>query len=118
VVARRHDVHADIELLVDALHHLLVGRPRRHGHDLALEVLVGADAGATLDHELGAGHEDQRREGDLLLALDIVGGRSAFEIDGAVRQQRDARRGRYRVELDRELVELEFLFDDGNQDVD
>jgi len=27
--------------------------------------------------------------GDLLLSLDIVGGRAAFEIDGAVGEQRD-----------------------------
>src|SRR3954471_4653754 len=45
--------------------------------------------------------------GDLVRAFDIVGGRTAFEIDGAVGKQRDAGRRRPRVELDLELVELD-----------
>ena len=48
-------------------------------------------------------------EGDLLLALGVVGGRAAFEIDGAVGHQRNAGRRRHRIELDLELVELELL---------
>src|SRR5882757_7867929 len=48
-------------------------------------------------------------EGDLLLPFDIVGGRAAFQVDGAVRQQRDAGRRRHRIELDLELVELELF---------
>ena len=48
-------------------------------------------------------------EGDLLLALGVVGGRAAFEVDGAVGHQGDAGRRGHRVELDLELVELELL---------
>src|SRR5205823_2993696 len=46
---------------------------------------------------------------------------SAFEIDGAVGEQRNAGRRRHRIELDRELVELEFVLhgvDDSVTDVD
>ena len=46
---------------------------------------------------------------DLLLAVGIVGGRAAFEVDGAVGHQRDAGRRGHRIELDLELVELELL---------
>ncbi len=46
---------------------------------------------------------------DLLLALGVVGGRTAFEVDGAVGDQRNAGRRRHRIELDLELVELELL---------
>jgi hypothetical protein len=49
------------------------------------------------------------RERDLLLAVEVVGGRPAFEVNGAVGDERDARRGGDRCELDVELVELEFL---------
>jgi hypothetical protein len=53
------------------------------------------------------GDEMGNGEGDLLLPLEIVGGRAAFEVDGAVRHQRDAGRRGDRVELDVELRKLE-----------
>jgi hypothetical protein len=48
-------------------------------------------------------------EADLLLPLKIIGGRAAFQIDRAVRHQRDARRGGDGVEFDLKLVELELF---------
>ena len=65
--------------------------------------------GRLLRDEAVGGDEMGDGEGDLLLPLEIVGGRAAFQIDRAVRHQRDARGGGHRVELDLELVELELL---------
>src|SRR5579871_3531033 len=58
---------------------------------------------------------------DLLEALGIVGGRAAFEIDGAVRKQGNAGRGRHRVEFGGEFIELELFLhglDDLQADID
>src|SRR5215813_1418976 len=49
------------------------------------------------------------RERDLLLALEIVGGRAAFEVDGTVGYQRDTRGGGDRVELGFEVRKLELF---------
>jgi hypothetical protein len=60
-------------------------------------------------------------ERDLFQPVGVVGGRSAFEVDGAVGQQRDTGRRRHRIELDRELVELELRLhsaDDRQADID
>ena len=65
------------------------------------------DVGRLLRHEAVGGDEVGDGEGDLLLALEVVGGRAAFEVDRAVRDQRNARGGGHRVELDVELGELE-----------
>src|SRR5262249_36418682 len=60
-----------------------------------------------LRHEAVRGDEMRDGERDLLLALEIVGGRAAFEVDGAVGYQRDARGGGDRVELGFKVRELE-----------
>ena len=75
--------------------------PLRSSIDLMLARLLGDVAAG--GQEVGVG------EGDLLLALGIVGGRAAFEVDGAVGHQRNAGRRGHRIELDLELVELELL---------
>ena len=49
-------------------------------------------------------------EGNLLLPLEIVGGRAAFEVDGAVRDQRDARGGGDRLQFNVELRKFEVRF--------
>src|SRR5262245_19333379 len=50
------------------------------------------------------------RERHLLLSLEIIGGRTAFEVHGAVRDQRDTRRRSDRVELGFERGEFERAF--------
>src|SRR6266403_5890049 len=48
-------------------------------------------------------------KGNLLQTVGVVGGRSTFEVDGAIGQQWNSGRRRYRIEFDRELVELELV---------
>ncbi len=95
VVGRRDDVDAKLVFVVEQLHRRLVGRARRHDENLARQIAVGIDAGIALDQELGAGDENHRREGDALLALDIAGRRTAFEIDLAGSDRLHARVGRH-----------------------
>ena len=56
------------------------------------------------------GDEVRDREPDLLLARDVVGGRAALQVDGAVRHQRDAvgRGDQLVVDLDRRHLQLGF----------
>ena len=86
-----------------------IGGAGGRDHRLALEVVDRLDVARLLEHVAAGGEEMGVGEGDLLLPLGIVGGRAAFEIDGAVRHQRNARRRGHRIELDLELVELELL---------
>ena len=65
--------------------------------------------GRLLRHEAVGGDEMGDRERDLLLSLEVVGGRAALEVDGAVGDQRDAVGRGDRVELDLELWQLELL---------
>ena len=53
-------------------------------------VLKVFDVGAFLHKQAGADHEDGVGESGLLLALEVIGGGAAFEVIGAVLQQRDA----------------------------
>ena len=60
------------------------------------------DRRALLHQQLGARDEDRRRERDQLLALDVVRGRSAFEVDLARGDGGDARLRGHRLPLDRD----------------
>ena len=57
---------------------------------------------------------ERRREGDVLLARRVVGGRAALEVDGAVLHQRDAVLRGHRLVLDVELGHAELLLDVGD----
>src|SRR5712675_3741331 len=48
-------------------------------------------------------------EGNLLQTICVVGGRSAFKVDGTISEQWNAGRRRHRSEFNRELVELELF---------
>src|SRR4051812_39997486 len=92
---RRRDPGADDPdaqplLVAERLQRRLVGGARRHGHQLAGQLSVAADRRALLHRQLGAGDEDHRREGHLLLPQPVVGGRAAFEVDVAAAQQGEA----------------------------
>ena len=80
-------------------------------HVLAGEVGEILDAGILLGHQAGADDEDGVGKGGLAGALGVVGGGAAFDVDGAVLDQRDAVLGGDRRELDGEGRELEFGFD-------
>ena len=101
------DVEVEPLLRADLGDLLDVGGARRRHDGLALEIVDGLQVGGLLRHEAVGGDEMGDGEGDLLLPLEIVGGRAAFEIDGAVGHQRDARGRGDRIELGVELVELE-----------
>ena len=121
MILGRHDVDAEIAGGVGLGELLDVGGAGRRDHRLALEIVDRVDLAGLLRDEAARGQEVGVGEGDLLLAVGIVGGRAAFEVDGAVGQQRNTRRGGDRIELDLELVELELLLyrvDDPVADVD
>src|SRR5262249_24985415 len=74
---------------------------------LALEVVDRLQVRRLLRHEAVRGDEMGDGERHLLLALEIVGGRAALEVDGAVGYQRDTRGGGDWVELGFEVRKLE-----------
>src|SRR4051812_7967040 len=90
VIRGADDPDAQPLLVAERLQRRLVGGARRHGHQLAGELSVAADRRALLHRQLGAGDEDHRREGHLLLPQPVVGGRAAFEVDVAAAQQGEA----------------------------
>jgi hypothetical protein len=79
----RTDDKLDAEVLPvrDRPHRGLVGGAGGHDDRLVAQIAVGAYAGGARHQELGAGDEEDRREGDLLFALEIGCRRAAFEID-------------------------------------
>jgi hypothetical protein len=86
----RDDVHAELLLGVDLGDLLDVGGAGGRDDGLALEIGQLADLGRALRDEAVGGDEVRGGEPDLLLARQIVGGRAALQVDGAVRHQRDA----------------------------
>ena len=74
---------------------------------LPLRSSIVVELGGLLGDEAGGGQEVGVGEGDLLLTVGVVRGRTAFEVDGAVGDQRDAGRRGDRVELDLELRQLQ-----------
>ena len=85
-------------------------------HGLALQVGKVLDARVLLHQHQHAVDEDVVRERDLLLALEVVGGGAALEIDRPVLQQRNAVLRRDRRELDLQLL-AHCLFHAGNDHV-
>jgi hypothetical protein len=69
------------------------------------------DVGAGLHQEARAGVEVVGREGDLLAALAVVGGRAALDVDRAVLQQRDSVGRGHRLVLELEVVAAGRLLD-------
>ena len=121
MVLGRDEVDAQFLLVVIGFHCALVGGSRREDHRLALEVVVVLDAGGLLDDDLGAGHEIGGREGNLLLALDAVGGGAALHVDIAAGKDRNAGLGGDGNELDLEFGHLELgldRIDDLQADID
>ncbi len=115
-----NDVDAEIAGGIGLVELLDVGRTRCRHHCFALEVVDRVQLAGFLRNEPAGREVVGVGEGDLLLTLDIIGGRAALEIDGAVRQQRNARRRGDRIELHFELVELQLLLhriDDAITDV-
>ena len=84
VAVGRDDVHAEVLRGVDLGDLLDVGRARGRDDRLALEVVERLDVRRLLGDPAVGGHEVRDREADLLLALEVVGGRAALEVDGAV----------------------------------
>src|SRR5262249_4107315 len=74
---------------------------------LAAQVVYRLQVCRFLRDETVGGDEVRDREPNLLLPFGIVGGRAAFEVDGAIRDQRNAGSRGDRIELDLQLVELE-----------
>ncbi len=109
MILGRDDVDAQPAREVGLGQLLDVGGAGGRDHRLALEVVDRVDLVRLLRHVAAGSEEVGVGEGNLLLALGIVGGRAAFEVDGAVGHQRDTGRRGHRVELDLELVELELL---------
>ncbi len=107
MILGRQDVEVEPFLRADLGDLLDVCGARGRNDGLAAQVVDGREVGGFLGDEAVRGHEMGDRKGHLLLALEVIGGRAAFEIDGAVRHQRDAGGGGHRIELDLELVELE-----------
>ena len=83
------DIHAQVFFLVQ-YRHLLDGRGAGRGHQrLAAQVFQRLDVRTFLGQDAVADHEHGRRKGDLLLAFQVVGGRAALEVDGAIGHQRN-----------------------------
>ena len=76
---------------------------------LALEIVDLVDVARLLGDVAAGGEEVGVGEPHLLLALGVVGGGAALQIDGAVGHQRNAGGRRDRVELHLELGELQLL---------
>ena len=72
------------------VHRLLVGGAFGHHHGLALQIRRRRDRRRLRHHQLGAGHEHQRRERHLLGAFRIGRGRPAFEVDLVLHHRRNA----------------------------
>ena len=101
------DVEVESLLCADLGDLLDIRRAGGRYDGLALEVVDRFQVGCFLRHEPVCSDEMRDGEGDLLLSLEIIGGRAAFEVHGPVRDQRDARRRGDRVELGFEGGELE-----------
>jgi hypothetical protein len=92
VVLGRDDVDAEVTGGVGLGELLDVGGARCRDHRLALEVVDRIEVAGLLRDKTAGGQKMGVGEGNLLLAVGIVGGRAAFEIDGPVGEQRNAGR--------------------------
>src|SRR5439155_5885674 len=90
VAVGRDYVHAEVLRGVDLGDLLDVGGAGGGNDGLALEVGERLDVGRLLGDPAVGGDEVRDGEADLFLARDVVGGRAALEVDGAVGHQRDA----------------------------
>ena len=81
VVIADQKLDAEMLFVRDRPHRGLVGRAGGHDDRLVAQIAVGAYARGARHQKLGAGDEEDRREGDLLLALEVGCRRAAFEID-------------------------------------
>ena len=97
--------------LRDRSHRRFVGGACGDDHGLVAQIAVGADAGRARYQELGSGDEKDRREGDLLLALEIRRRRAAFEVDLARADGRDPRLGGDLPVFDRDFCSFELVRD-------
>src|SRR5262249_49741667 len=101
------EADAEAELRVELLDDLLVAGALVDGDAPALQVLDLANARTLLHQDAVAGDEGRRQEIDLTLTREVVGGGRADHVDGAVEQQRNARRRDERLEFHLELFELQ-----------
>ena len=109
MILGRDDVDVQIARGVGFGELLDVGGAGGGDHRLALEIVDRVDLAGLLRDVAARGQKMRVGERDLLLALGIVGGRTAFEVNGAVGKQRNPGRRGHRIELDLELAELEFV---------
>ncbi|MNH11913.1 hypothetical protein D3C79_714420 [compost metagenome] len=116
MVLGRDDVHLHLLVGVHGLEDALGSGTGGGDHVLAgqvREVLVlGVFRLAVfcLGQQAGTDFEDTDREGDLLLALDVVGGRTTFDVNGAVLYQRDTGLGGDEVVFDLQVRLVQVLF--------
>ncbi|MNF64937.1 hypothetical protein D3C84_466830 [compost metagenome] len=111
MVLGRDDVHAHLLVGVHALEQAFGGGAGGGHHVLALEVGEVGDARGLPGQQAGAHLEDAHREIHLLLALDVVGGGAALQVDGAVLHQRDARLRGHQVVAHLQLGQRQLLLD-------
>src|SRR5262249_50871351 len=108
VIRGGDDYDAEFLLVRERAQRGLVGRAGGHDRGLAGEVTVGTDGRRLPHHQLGAGDKKDRRERNLLPALDIARGRAAFEIDLAGRHLLQAIGWGHRRKCDLDLHAVEF----------
>ena len=87
VVFHIQDFDAELLLVTDRFDDALIGRALRNGNGFPLQVFDFLDAGIGFHQQAGAADEGHVRKLDLLLARQGIGGRAAFQIDRAVRDQ-------------------------------
>ena len=102
---RQSDIHPLVEL-GNLPHRIRAAGDRDR---LALEIGRLLNAARGLDDELGVDDERCQAERDRFLALEIVDGRSALEIDGSVRDQWHAVGGRDQLLTNFEIRHLQRL---------
>ncbi len=107
MVIGRNDVDAQILLHVELGDELERRGAGCRDDRLAAQVFERFEAAGNLAHETRRNHVVGDREADLGLTVGGVRRRTAFEVDGAVGQERNAGRGRDGDELNVEFVHPE-----------
>ena len=113
MVLRAGDLDAELLLLVQLAQESLGRGPRGDHRVLSRQVGDILDAAVLARQQPRPDDEDGVGERDLLLPLEIVRGRAALDVDGAVLHQRNAVLRRHRLPLDVELGQAQLLLQVG-----
>ena len=105
------DVHAEVARTVEFGDLLDVGGAGSRDQGLALHVVKLGDVRRLLGDQAVGGDESGRRERHLFLAVQVVGGRAALQINRAIGHQWNARGGGDRVEIDFQIRHFELGLD-------